>query len=178
MKSDVIYIDSNGKGFKNAIEQSGKTAAFAGLNESQSLDLQLLTEEMLSLVRSVTGEVEASFWIESEGREIELHMTTKTVMDKEKRYELIQSSTSRKNEAASGFLGKLRNALEDAMVSDVDSQTYDLPMDVLSDVSSAGVETAEWDGYERSILQSVADQVKVGIRGGVVDVTICKYFGE
>ena len=177
MKSDVITIDSRGNGFGEAIAQTGKTAKFVGLDQAESLDLQLLTEEMLSLVRSVTGEVEASFWIESKGKAFQLHMTTKTVMDKEKRFQLIESSTSHRNEAASGFLGKLRDALEEAMTAEVDRQDMDLPMDVASDVSGYSTQKPDWDGFERSILQSVADQVKIGIRGGVVDVTIYKRFG-
>ena len=177
MKSDVIVIDSKGHGFGEAIAQTEKTAKFVGLDKSESLDLQLLTEEMLSLVRSVTGEMKASFWIESEGKAFQLHMTTETVMDKEKRFQLIESSTSHRNEAATGFLGKLRDALEEAMTAEADRQTVDLPMDVIDDLPVNSAEIADWDGLERSILQSAADQVKIGIRGGVVDVTICKRFG-
>ena len=46
MKSDVIKIDSRGNGFREAITQTVKTAVFTGLDENESLDLQLLTEEM------------------------------------------------------------------------------------------------------------------------------------
>ena len=169
MKSDVIKIDSRGNGFREAIEQTGKTAVFTDLNADESLHLQLLTEEMLSLVRSVTGEVEASFWIESEGKDFELHMTTQIVMDKEKRRQLIESSTSRKNEAATGFLGKLRDKLEEAMTAEVNYPENDFP-----DHGVLGEQ--DWDGYERSILQTVADQVKIGIRRDTVEVTILKRF--
>ena len=134
MKSDVIRIDSKGNGFREAIVQTDKTAVFVGLNQDQSLDLQLLTEEMLSLVRSVTGEVKASFWIESEAKAFELHMTAKTVMDREKRRQLIESSTSRKNEAATGFLGRLRNAFEEAMASEADNQYVDMSLDEIADL--------------------------------------------
>lgn len=176
MKSDVINIDSRGNGFREAIEQTGKTAVFTGLDESQSLDLQLITEEMLSMVRSVTGEVKASFWIESEGSAYELHVTTETVMDKEKRSQLIEDSTSRKNEASVGFLGRLHDAFEEAMTSEVDRQDTNLSCDVISDLPSGVLGQPDWDGYERSILQTVADEVKIGIRRGKVDVTICKRF--
>lgn len=176
MKSDVISIDSRGNGFREAIEQTGKTAAFTGLNQSESLDLQLLTEEVLSLVRSITGEIEASFWLESEGRSFELHVSTETVMDAEKRRQLIESSTSRRNEEAVGFLGKLRNAFEEAMTSEADRQEMDLSDDVIADLPHGVLGQPDWDGYERSILQTVADQVKIGIRRGKVNVTICKHF--
>ncbi len=176
MKSDVINIDGKGNGFSEAIVQTEKTADFAGLNAAESLDLQLLTEEMLSLVRSVTGEIRASFWIEAEGRAFELHMTTSTIMDKEKRHDLIASSTSEKNEAASGFLGRVRDALETAMLADTDRTVLDLTSNDLSDLPHGALGQPDWDGYERSILKTVADQVKIGIRGSVVDVTVCKRF--
>lgn len=177
MKSDVIIIDNKGNGFQKAIDQTRKSATFVGLDQNESLDLQLLAEEMLSLVRSVTGEVQASFWIESEGKAFDLHVSTETVMDKEKRRQLIESSTSRKNEASTGFLGKLRNAFEEALTAEADRQDVDLYTDELSDLPGGVLGQADWDGYERSILQTVADQVKIGIKGGKVDVTICKCFG-
>ncbi len=76
---------------------------------------------MLSLARSVTGEMEASFWVESEDKHFELHMSTKTVMDKLKRETLLAASTSGKNEAAKTFLGNIRNAFVEAMISDTDN---------------------------------------------------------
>ena len=100
MKSDVIRIDNRGKGFDEAVAETKKVAAYTSLDPKQAVRLQLMTEEMLSLARSVTGEMQASFWIESEGTQYDLHMTTKTVMDTEKRYLLLSSASSRKNEAA------------------------------------------------------------------------------
>ena len=37
-------------------------------------------------------------------------------------------------------------------------------------------EPVMWDGYERSILLKVADDVKVAIRGDLVEVTVIKKF--
>ena len=176
MKSDVVYIDSKGNGFREAIEQTQKTVVFAGLNESESLSLQLLTEELISLVRSVTGEVKASFWLESTGKDFELHVSTETVMDKEKRHQLIESSTSRKNEASKGFLGRLRDAFEEAILSDADNQDINLTSGEMADLPSGTLGLPDWDEYERSILKMVADQVKISIRGGKVEVIICKSF--
>ena len=128
---------------------------------------------MLSLARSVTGELEATFWLESEGRHYELHLSTKTVMDREKRNHLLASASSRKNEAAGTFLGKLRDAFEEAMVSDVDYSIPDIAMD---DMVNRNIEIPEWDEYEQSILHRVADEVKIGIRGGTVDMSVFKSF--
>ena len=173
MKSDIIRIDNQGSGFQDALAETAKAAQYRELNHKEALQLQLCTEEMLSLARSVTGELEATFWLESEGRHYELHLSTKTVMDREKRNHLLASASSRKNEAAGTFLGKLRDAFEEAMVSDVDYSIPDIAMD---DMVNRNIEIPEWDEYEQSILRRVADEVKIGIRGGTVDMTVFKSF--
>ena len=83
MKSDVIMIDNQGNGFAEAIQTAEKVAEFQGLNQKEAIQLKVIAEEMLSLARSVTGEMQASFWMEGEGKAFDLHMSTKTVMDKE-----------------------------------------------------------------------------------------------
>lgn len=176
MKSDVILIDNQGNGFGEAVQQTKKVAEYRGISPKETMRLQLMAEEMLSMARSVTGEMQASFWIESEGHEFELHMTTKTVMDKEKRYLLLSSSTSRKNEAANSFLGRLRDAFEEAMTADADHEYFDLPVELQADLSGRSIENPEWDRYEQSVLLRLADNVKIGIRGGEVHMTVIKTF--
>ena len=101
-------------------------------------------------------------------------MTTKAVLDKEQRAELIASSTSRKNEAAKTFLGKLRDMFEEAMASEPSAEQ--VPEDVMFDLPHGVYAEPEWDGYERSILRKLADEVKIGVRGGKVEITVSKHF--
>ena len=173
MKSDIIKIDNSGNGFQEALAQTTKTAQFRNLTHKETLQLRLCAEEMLSLARSVTGEMQATFWLESEGKQFDMHLSTKTVMDKEKRNNLIASATSRKNEAASTFLGKLRDAFEEAMVTEVD---YSIPEDAVNDLANHPIVIPEWDEYEQSILREVADEVKIAVRGDTVDMTITKSY--
>ena len=179
MKSDIIMIDNQGNGFEDAVRETKRVAAYMELGDKDFIQLQLCAEEMLSLIRSVTGETSASFWIECEGARIDLHMTTKTVMDKEKRSLLIAASTSRKNEAAKSFLGKLRDIFERAMTSDVD-HSDDYSTDMMEDMVNREIELKdpEWDGYEQSILRKVADSVKIGIKGGLVEMTVSRTFDK
>ena len=174
MKSDVILIDNQGNGFRDAVEQTRKAASFRGLSGKDSLHLQLITEEMMSLARSVTGEMKASFWIEGDGNQFDLHLTTETVMDKKKRSQLISAATSRRNDAAKGFLGKLRDIFEEAMTADAVHPPESLPQDLLADIPGNSFEEPEWDGFEKSVLRRLADQVKIGIRGGLVDMMVSK----
>lgn len=176
MKSDVITIDNNGNGFKEAINETKRIADFNKLSEKDSLHLQLCAEEMLSMARSITGELKASFWIDCEGSNYDLNMTTETVMDKEKRELLIASSSSRKNEAAKSFLGMLRDSFEQAMLADTDKVYFELPDEVAADVVGRYVEGQDWDQYEASTLRKLVDDIKIAIRGGVVQMTVSKKY--
>ena len=173
MRSDIINIDNCGNGYQDALDQTAKAAQFRDLSRKEALRLRICAEEMLSLARSVTGELQARFWLETEGKKFDLHLSTKTVMDREKRENLIASATSRRNEAANSFLGKLRDAFEAAMVSEQDNS---IPEDVLDDLANHPIEIPEWDEYEQSILRNAADTVKIAIRGGFVDMTVSKSF--
>ena len=177
MKSDIIRIDNAGNGFDRAIVEAKKVSVYTELDHKDSLRLQLCTEEMLSMAHSVTREMKASFWIECEDGQYALHLSTNTVIDREKRSMLLNASTSGKNEAANSFLGKLRNLFESAMDAEP-NYNNDLPDDVLDDLANHTIECAdaEWDGYEQSTLRQLADTIKIIIRGNVVDMTVLKKF--
>ena len=178
MKSNIILIDNRGNGFDKALAETGKVAAYEELNHKQTIQLQLCTEEMLSLARSITGEMQASFWIEAEECKFDLHMTTETAMDSEKRAMLLASSSTGKNEAARSFLGHIRDAFERAMALEV-SHNNDLPEEVeLDDVVNRVIECTdpEWDGYEQSTLKRLADTIRIAIRGDKVEIIVSKKF--
>jgi hypothetical protein len=177
MKSNIVIIDNQGHGYDEAILETKKVSEYNGLDYKNSIRLQLCAEELLSMARSITGEIKASFWIENEQAQYELHLATETVMDKEKRDLLIAASSSRKNEAADSFLGKLRNMFESAMAGSPD-HSDDVPDDALSDLANHTIECTdeEWDGYEQSTLRRLADTIKIGIRGDKVEMTVIKSF--
>ncbi len=176
MRSDYISVDSRGNGFEDAVAEAGKTAAYNGLSEQDTMRMKLITEEMLSLVRMVTGEDRMSFWIESEGGTHQFHLTAETVMDADKRQDLILSASNRKNDAAGSLLGKLRDRYEQAMLAKPDRHE-DIPQDFLNDVAYHPEDDPEWDRCERSVLRRLADDIRIGIRGGRVDMTVTKRFG-
>ena len=85
MKTDAIQITSKGAGMKSALEQAEKVAAYKGLSGKSALHLRLLTEEMMGMMRSITGEVSGVFWIEDDEQgTYQLHLQVVTVMDPEK----------------------------------------------------------------------------------------------
>ena len=185
MRTDIIQLDNQGNGFAEIMDQAARTAEYCRLTRQDTLHLQILTEEMLSLVKSVTGSMKSAIWIESDQGKIELHLTTHSRLSRENRDQLIKTASSGKNEAAGTFLGMLRNFLEQAMASNAP----DVPDDVLNKLLShqvlpedafqnpeASVDLPKWDGYEKSILQHVADNVRITIRGDLLDIMVTKSF--
>ncbi len=175
MKSDVISLSTAGEGFRAAEEETQKVVEYERLDARQALHLQLITQEMLTLVNSVTHQTQVSFWIENEGPDYEIHVATKAALNKEERAQLISAASSRKNEAAGTFLGYLRDCFEEAVAAEPD-HSDGIPQDVWDDLSNRVIMPPDWDGFERSVLKTVADKVKVSIRGGLVDITVCKHF--
>ena len=131
MVSDKIRFSNGGAGIVEALAQAEKTAAFRELEKREALHLRLFAEEMLGMARSLTGEREGDFWIESEGRRFCLHLKVITPMNAEKRKNLLAASTSGKNAAAVGFMGKIRDLFE---------RSFEAPGGAyLSPVESAGL---------------------------------------
>ena len=178
MKSKTIAIHSSGNGFRDAHLETEQMTA--GLPEEQGLRLCLITEEMISLFQSVTGEVSnAEFWLENEDNQFTFHLTAHQKLGNVQRGELIQSSSSGENEASKGFLGKLKEMLIQAMSvgKDIDlyysSESYSSQA---ADLSDAVISTPKWDKFERSVLLAITDNVKISIKGGIVDLTAVKQF--
>ena len=201
MKTDKISVSSQGARMGAALEQADKVAAYKGLSMKDALHLRLLTEEMMGLMRSITGEREGIFWIEDEDGEYQLHLQVRTLLNSEEREQLLAVSSSGRNESAKGLMGRIRDFFD--WGSDEDLATYTSPL-LLPDAfeytsspsldwewSMARYENAlstqmeqgdqkvreAWDELEKSVVSHVADEVKVSIRSGTVEMIIYKKLG-
>ena len=201
MKTDKISVSSQGARMNAALEQADKVAAYKGLSMKDVLHLRLLTEEMMGLMRSITGEREGIFWIEDEDGEYRLHLQVRTLLNSEEREQLLAVSSTGKNESAKGLMGRIRDFFD--WGSDEDLATYTSPL-LLPDAfeytrspsldwewSMARYENAlstqieqgdqnvreAWDELEKSVVSHVADEVKVSIRSGTVEMIIYKKLG-
>ena len=197
MKTDVITVSSKGRRMEEALQQVEKTAAYKGLSPKNTLHLRLLTEEMMSMMRSITGEPEGEFWIEDSDGVYELHLRVATRMSIEKREQLLAVSATGKNESARGLMGRIRAFFDWGCDEDYDGalSPYMLPdafehstspildwewsmkqyEDTLSGrISQDAAAREAWDELEKSVVKNVADDVRVFIRGGYVELTILK----
>ena len=196
MKTDVIHVTNQPGQIGAALVQVDKLAAYKELPTKKALHIRLLTEEMMGLMRSITGEPEGRFWIEDDGEgTYQLHLLVITRLDSAKREMLLSTATSGKNEAATGLMGRLRDFFERGGDEDVAAYSSSLVLPgMLTDASTplldwewsmtsyedalsarsredAQVRNA-WDELERSVVAHVAKDVKVSIRGAEVEMTV------
>ena len=121
MKSDVINVTNTGEGMEAALQAASASAVYRGLGKKDAIHLRLLAEEMMGMLRQIAGGTGAEFWVTSEGPQFELHLTAHPLVTGKMRKELLGASTSGKNEAAKGFMGKIRDIIDRALTSEGDS---------------------------------------------------------
>ena len=197
MRTDVIVVSSRGRQMEKALDQVEKVAAYKELSAKGALQLRLLTEEMMSMMRAITGETEGEFWIEDEDGLFQLHLRVKTRMNSEKRDQLLSASSTGKNESAKGLMGRLKDFFDREMDEDVASMGSPLVLPEMYEHSATSLDwewsmTAYqnelstlvkkkdqsaldmWDELEKSVVTHVADDVRVSIRGQQAEMTILK----
>ncbi len=187
MKSDVIHTASDGTGIVEALKQAEAVAVYKALSGKDAIHLRLLAEEMTGMIKALTGELAAEFWIETVGDRFELHLRTDTEMNPDKRQRLLAVTTSGKN-SASGFMGKVRSAFEAAVSAMERGYADSVGAGLIDPNGNIGfadwtltkyrqnAKGEEWDELERSIVAKIADEVKVCIKGSSVEMIIEKRF--
>ncbi|MBE6742211.1 MAG: hypothetical protein E7570_07925 [Ruminococcaceae bacterium] len=200
MKSDIIHVSSNGDGVAEAIKQTELVANFKSLSKKDSIHLLLLTEEMMGMMKALTGEQEADFWIDDENNDFRLHLKAETSMNAEMRRNLLSASTSGENIAAKGVMGKIRDLFSRIL----EPGESPVPAEYATGWSSSNLSTAEaaavaknyspmlvnvwsfnrykasrenaeeWDELEKSIVANIADEVEIGIAEGTVEMIVYK----
>ena len=198
MKTDVITVSSKGDRISTALAQADKVAAYNELSGKNALHLRLLTEEMMGMMRSITGETEGKFWIENQDGEYRLHLQVAVRLSAEKREQLLSASSTGKNESAKGLMGRLRDFFDwgsDEEMAEFSSplfspelfehstsptldwewsmKRYERALETRIGQNQSGAAEA-WDELEKSVVTKVADDVKVYIRSGITEIVILK----
>ena len=115
MTTDKVFLSSKGTGIDQVLKEAETFASVKGLKRKDSMHLRLLVEETMGMIKSIAKDFNAMFYLEGEGQECSLHLEIKTGMDAAKRRGLMAVSTSGKNTAAKGIMGKIREILETGM---------------------------------------------------------------
>lgn len=196
MKSNICTIKKGGIGLDAILTEVEKVTTYNALPHKEALRIRLLAEELTGMLPELVKNFDGVFWMQNEGGSYELHVELSVAgMSKEKKAALVAVSASKKNAAASGFMGKIREIAENmllyseeepsmAMASyqymydyNVDLHyTYAWTLDQYTSNKAKAESGEEWDRLEQSIVAKLADDVIVGVRGNNVDIIIKKEF--
>ncbi len=198
MKSDTIIITNSDTSSAEALRLIEDF--YKDVSPKSLMRLRLLTEETMNFIRatSADNDMTAALWAEKDGNLCSIHLKTNTIMFAQKRKELMEISTSKENAAAKGFMGKIREVFELAMLPKDERSARESRIGMMGLVdptalSATSSETWKMSNYkdsvdkmdqntefaqearnelERSILGNIAKEVEISIIGDDVKMTI------
>jgi len=117
MKSDVFMLNSDAGRMAAARYATEDFAHGIGLERHEVLQLELLTEETLGMVKALVDDFYGQLWYEAEGKRCEIHLQATADVNTDQREELLSMSTSGRNAAAKGFMAMLKDVVSGAVHS-------------------------------------------------------------
>jgi hypothetical protein len=197
MRSSVCKIEKGTGDLSAILAESEKVSEYIGLDRKEAMKLRLICEEIDGLLPNITDEFEGDFWIDHEDGVCKVNVSIRIPeFNAKKKKELISLANDKRNAAATGIIGKIRNAIENFFLSEGSTDALDASSITFHTATgySEGVdysylwslqqykdtmekdETETWDELEKSVITSVADDVIVSIRGNSADIVIVKSF--
>ena len=139
------------------------------VSRKESMHLNILSEEILELMQSYSA-TDISFDIRMNGTVCEMRLTSKADLDRHAEAELMSISSTGKNIAGKGLITTIRNVFEGYRNGSIRTEKWSL-QNYQSNLRSGDVNAEE---ISRSIIVKLADDVQIGIRNGMVEMTVYK----
>ena len=195
MRSNICKIEKGTKDLAAILAESERVAEYNGLSHKQALQLRLICEEIDGMLPNIIDEFDGELWIEFEDGVCKVNVSIHIPeLNTDKKKELIDIAKNRKNSAAVGIVGKIRDSIENLLLE----EPVIAPLQLGSLGFGAGYiegvdyaycwrlddyrvtvvqeEKEAWDELEKSVIASVADDVIVGVKGKKANIIIVKKF--
>lgn len=185
MKTDIIKLSSDISSWEDALDETEKCGRYNNLGDTQVLKLRLLGEELMNLMKSIVGEFDGSYWIETKNNKFEVHVTADTQVSFLQRESLLYASkTSEEEQKKKGFFKTIINVWKDY----VETQSVILNDPIMQqriEIMGLGIDSGElalksWslnryvetlpddqkekDDLEQFIVKSLADDILVSAK--------------
>lgn len=170
-------------------EQVGE---YIGLSETEKLQLRLLTEESIELIKNIIEQYVGEMWFESEAKNVVINIQVMSRdMDEVMRDKLVAASTTGENAAYKGFKGKILSLLDSHYKKGYSQQELDEIYEACGFHSEKDEDgnTYVWNkkpdegkkrvgvvSDEHSILDKIADKIEIGVLNQKAGIKIYKAF--
>ncbi len=116
LQTDKVKVSNTGEGVQEVLKLAENFAATLSLNKKNSLQLRLLTEETISMLKAVTKDFQADLWFEQENNICKLFLEGESSnIDYGKRKNILELSSTGQNTEPLGIMEKVREIFEAGM---------------------------------------------------------------
>ena len=181
MRSDTVVVSS--QSIAPALDFVEKTAQYIGYSPEYSARMRLLSEELVSSIKSILDDVDANLWVETDEESMSIHLKLEGELSDLTRDRLVELSKSHRNESPKGLLARIGAFFSDAFLADAngyvplmmsgDSSMYVSPVSIL-EISQPEQAADSAKGVESNILRGMADDVKVCARSTYAELIVIK----
>ena len=198
MRSNICKIEKGTRDLDAILKESERVAEYNGLSHKQSLQLRLLCEEIDGMLPNIINDFDGELWIDFEDGVCNVNVSINIPeFNADKKEELIGIAKNKKNSAAVGIVGKIRDAIENVILdeermgmmassagsfglgtgySEGVNYAYLWRLEEYRDSVKKEEQAEAWDELEKSVIASVADDVIVGVKGRQAKIIIVKKF--
>ena len=176
MESNEVIIDNSQAAFGRAYETTEAFASEIGLDGKNALHLRLLAEEVLGLSRQIVRTEPLTYRLDGDVAECHLYLQAKKDLNPSEMQELLSASTTGKNVAYQGFMGKIRSLFLSPEELSSPWTLTDFKRQLQDHTRKSPFEHLNPDDLERSIVACLADEVTVSMSDNNILMVITKRF--
>lgn len=198
-KSKVIAFNGSDESVKKAINEAERYAVSENLGNSMKLRLRLISEELLTLTRSIPRLKDGSFYIERDGIDYEICFDAAGKISKKTRDQLVEVSSSNTNDAYAGISGLFTKAIDSMVQMSINDKqgVNSVSMDTMEESIGKGDNDYKWsyniykekeqvasadfddelaeineDEIGKSMLMKMSDDIRISVRTNHVSMRV------
>lgn len=190
MRSDDVKVSL--ENLAPVLDMIEKTTLYIGYDEAFAQKMRLIGEELIQSCSHMIDELSAYVWMDTDEKNMYIHLKLEGVLSEAKRDELIEISKSGRNEQPKGLLKRIAAFFETAFMNTADGYVpawsgYDYTSNQYASVSMMDIYNDELrrreerndtpdelKGIEAAMLKSLADDVTVAARPSTAELTVTK----
>ncbi len=115
--TNQIYINNENRSLDTMINKVDDCVEELELSGKDSIHARLLFEETVGMLKAMTQDFSALVWAEKYPGECAVKLIAKSKMNIEKKADLLEASSNKKNSLAKGFMGKISDIIETGALS-------------------------------------------------------------